>query len=81
MPNEPKSKKEQTAGSVQEKTSVQVKKFDPEHADQIRKDRPRNNFGDLKRVCWKGGETALSTRSWCDESLPGFRQASHEVVV
>src|SRR6202521_134070 len=37
MPNEPKRKKEQTAGTVQEKTSVQVKSFDPEHAGQIRK--------------------------------------------
>jgi len=36
MPNESKTK-EQTAGTDQERSSVQVTKFDPEHADQIRK--------------------------------------------
>ena len=37
MPNEPKRKDEQPARTGQEKTSVQVKKFDAEHADKIRK--------------------------------------------
>lgn len=37
MPNEPKRKIEQPAGTVQEKASLQVRQFDPEHADQIRK--------------------------------------------